>query len=269
MGRSSFHSHCLRCLPRWVECEWRGKNVAVTSYFCRFQERLLFFPYGSRKVTWESHIEGRSNPTRYKFLSSAEKTKWIQELATRSKANLIRFTSDRLLFFFAQFQNTRCSVKIIEMKWKVLRNICKFHLIKVLVFRTESLLSLLIILVSSLQCIDGFCCSEFKDGENNIKICFVGYKHISEGCSSVNDTIGGFNVQGNVQLNYLPTDVGERFPNVKIFDAGSCSIKAISKANFKKMGNLRTLWLGYNQIEEIHRGTFEDLKSLKSLFLGE
>lgn len=75
-------------------------------------------------------------------------------------------------------------------------------------------------------------------------------------------------VQGDRQITQLPEDLPLKLLKIEVYDAGSCSIKQISKSNFENLSELRRLWLGYNQIEEIADDTFEDLTSLEYLALG-
>lgn len=48
-----------------------------------------------------------------------------------------------------------------------------------------------------------------------------------------------------------------------------CSIKVISKDNFRSLNHLKSLLLGGNHIEKIKSSTLEDLTSLEFLDLGE
>lgn len=127
--------------------------------------------------------------------------------------------------------------------------------------------------LSLLYYADGFCCSERKNttwfGGQHHYACFLKFEDYNTSCSTVIAEIRAFSIQGQSRVNYLLTSVGERFPELRLYDAGSCSIKAISKAHFKKMTKLETLFLGYNQIEEVPGNTFEDCKNLINLFIGK
>jgi Leucine rich repeat len=77
----------------------------------------------------------------------------------------------------------------------------------------------------------------------------------------------GLNFEGNKNIEYLPENIAETFPNLLGYDAWKCSIKIIFKAMFKNMNKLKVLSLQNNQIERISSDTFEDLVSLKYLWL--
>jgi Leucine rich repeat len=73
----------------------------------------------------------------------------------------------------------------------------------------------------------------------------------------------------NKHIVFLPVEVSKAFPNLKSYEAGSCSIKTISKNNFEGLSKLKGLWLQDNQIKRISSETFEDLTSLVVLVLGK
>lgn len=77
------------------------------------------------------------------------------------------------------------------------------------------------------------------------------------------------NLNGNRKIAYLPKNADEKFPGLLIYDAGSCSIKSISKQNFKNMKKLKRLFLGFNQIERILSDTFDDATALLEVALGK
>lgn len=85
--------------------------------------------------------------------------------------------------------------------------------------------------------------------------------------SDENSPIAGINFWGNKKIFYLPTNVGTVLSNLIGYSAAKCSVKEISKANFKNMKNLKALWLHDNRIEKIESDTFDDLKSLETLDL--
>lgn len=87
--------------------------------------------------------------------------------------------------------------------------------------------------------------------------------------SAKDETIGGLNFGRNKNISFLPVNVHETFPNLKILFAGSSSIKAITKANFENLNKLEELYLFYNEIEIIGIDVFEDLASIERLDLGE
>jgi Leucine-rich repeat (LRR) protein len=73
----------------------------------------------------------------------------------------------------------------------------------------------------------------------------------------------------NKKVFYLPEKVHEVYPNLEIYNAGSCSIVSIFKRNFKNLTNLKELYLEYNNIEKISSDVFKNLPSLEGLFLGK
>lgn len=88
-------------------------------------------------------------------------------------------------------------------------------------------------------------------------------------CTDVRTDIKGFSVEGQKDITQLPINIGRRFPDLEVYDAGSCSIKKISKSNFAYLIYLRKLWLGFNEITEIPDDVFEDLVSLDYLAIGK
>lgn len=72
----------------------------------------------------------------------------------------------------------------------------------------------------------------------------------------------------NNKISVLPVRVDETFPVLAAYFAQYCSIKTISKVNFKNLKKLRVLALTNNKIERIDDDTFEDLTSLEQLGLG-
>lgn len=87
--------------------------------------------------------------------------------------------------------------------------------------------------------------------------------------SARNETVSGMTFWGNRNISFLPDDVHKKFPNLKIFFAQNCSIKAISKDNFKNLTKLIFLSLSDNQIKTIRYDVFNDLTSLDHIELGE
>jgi hypothetical protein len=71
----------------------------------------------------------------------------------------------------------------------------------------------------------------------------------------------------NVEIFYLPINVGESFVNLTGYFANDCAIEEIFRENFKGLESLRYLDLSHNEIDEITAGTFDDLISLEYLVL--
>lgn len=83
------------------------------------------------------------------------------------------------------------------------------------------------------------------------------------------ETIDGIYFGGNKKIFFLPEYFVEMFLNLKIYAAHFCSIREVSKLNFRRLARLKVLFLHRNQIEKITSDTFEDLASLKELYLCE
>lgn len=84
-----------------------------------------------------------------------------------------------------------------------------------------------------------------------------------------NLSILGLTFYSNKQVSFLPVQVDVAFPQLVGYSAAKCSIKTISKDNFKNLRNLKDLSLRCNQIETIEKDTFEDLILLEVLWLGK
>lgn len=83
------------------------------------------------------------------------------------------------------------------------------------------------------------------------------------------ESITGIFYQLNKKISYLPSQLHEIFPNLIALTAHRCSVKAVTRENFRNLNKLKGLWLSYNQIEKIYSDTFEDLISLETLDLSE
>lgn len=107
----------------------------------------------------------------------------------------------------------------------------------------------------------------------NQKTCFIEEITIdSQGfsiASAEDEATGGIYFEENKQVSYLPVNVHKIFPNLMGLSAAECSIKTLTKENFKNLKKLKELKLRYNQIEIIQNDVFEDLTSLEELDLGE
>ena len=73
----------------------------------------------------------------------------------------------------------------------------------------------------------------------------------------------------NQNLISLPEEISDNFHNLKIYIAEGCKVSKISKRNFVGLNKLISLNLDGNPIEEINDDTFEDLVTLKMLYLSE
>lgn len=87
--------------------------------------------------------------------------------------------------------------------------------------------------------------------------------------SEVDRSVGGFRASDNKKVKYLPKNLGETFPNLTVLDAGWCSIKVITKENFKGLAQLQVLALAYNKIEKIDDDTFDHIPAISIIALRE
>lgn len=79
--------------------------------------------------------------------------------------------------------------------------------------------------------------------------------------------IDRFELKNNKEVKYLPSHIGEKFPNLKEFDVRNCSLTVIRNKYFKKMRNLQYLILNHNNIATVESDAFKDLVSVKRLEL--
>lgn len=80
-------------------------------------------------------------------------------------------------------------------------------------------------------------------------------------------TVGKLRFDGNKKIHYLPDNVHNTFKNLMHYWAFDCSLTEISRSNFEKLSNMRTLLLHTNQIVKINSNTFKDLRVLETLEL--
>lgn len=104
--------------------------------------------------------------------------------------------------------------------------------------------------------------------DRNAKTCFMNNSTIIDSVGFAAD-VTGFHMYENKKIQYLPDNVAGKFPSLKVWVEADCSIKSISKANFKNLSQLRLLALHSNEIETISSATFEDLVALETLWLGK
>lgn len=85
--------------------------------------------------------------------------------------------------------------------------------------------------------------------------------------SNRDETITGLDLESNKNIFFLPIRVDRSFSKLVAYNANGCSLKSLSKENFKNLRFLKQLWLGENEIEKIYSDTFVDLSSLEDLAL--
>lgn len=73
----------------------------------------------------------------------------------------------------------------------------------------------------------------------------------------------------NKKVEFLPVQLSQIFPHLKLYKASSCSIREITKSNFVGLRRLGGLELPENQIYAIRSDTFEGLHELLQINLSE
>lgn len=104
------------------------------------------------------------------------------------------------------------------------------------------------------------------------KTCFMnGSTAINEATYSISsprdESVAGFDCDGNLKIVYLPVKIYEKFPHLTVLYADGCSIKSISKANFENLVMLKRISLSKNQIETVRSSTFDDLIDLEYFWM--
>jgi Leucine-rich repeat (LRR) protein len=105
-----------------------------------------------------------------------------------------------------------------------------------------------------------------------IKTCFIEKQTIDSAGTVIvakDESIKGLMFYDNKNLQCLPEDVAKKFQKLLAYNAGSCSLKSLMKANFKGLKFLKLLYLNGNQIETIEIGTFKDLIDLEIVWLSK
>lgn len=104
---------------------------------------------------------------------------------------------------------------------------------------------------------------------DNMSRCFMdGYTEIHSNdvqISFMRDASVFIHFDGNLKIEHLPVEVHEIFPNLEVITAENCSIREISRKNFKNLHRLRNLNLAGNKIKMISSNTFEGLPLLRFL----
>lgn len=110
-------------------------------------------------------------------------------------------------------------------------------------------------------------------GVGNQKTCFMKTASINTAGISISVsrdiTIEAIIFDSNKKIIFLPENPAQSFPKLLIFYASGCDICSISKSNFKHLDKLQELFLHSNKLTKIDSNTFEDLRSLIHIELGE
>lgn len=77
-----------------------------------------------------------------------------------------------------------------------------------------------------------------------------------------------FSIAHQRNVEFLPVSNHEKFPNLKFYSVVDTPTKKITKKNFEKLFQLELINFKFNQIEVIKSDTFEDLVSLKAIYLS-
>lgn len=87
--------------------------------------------------------------------------------------------------------------------------------------------------------------------------------------NALNTDVLNFEINDCEAVNFLPTFVNFKFPNLQIFIADHCNISEISKMNFANLSKLREINLSFNRIDTVLKNTFEGLDLLMRIHLGQ
>lgn len=112
-----------------------------------------------------------------------------------------------------------------------------------------------------------------SSSNNEFKTCFIKHQAISnqeifistERKLSVEELV----IESEKSVNFIPENVGTKFPELILFKVTNCSVNSLSDKNFKGLYKLNDLLLGNNQIEFIDEKAFLDNFELVHLSLEE
>lgn len=112
----------------------------------------------------------------------------------------------------------------------------------------------------------------WTDGSSD-KTCYMREKTIIDSPHAVfsqdsDKTVTAVFFHNNKKIFYLPVQLDSSFPSLFTLGAAECSIKELSKNNFRNLKKLRKLWLERNHIEQLPKDVFKDLVSIEELLLG-
>lgn len=83
--------------------------------------------------------------------------------------------------------------------------------------------------------------------------------------SEANITVKTFEISNNMNVKFLPKNVGIQFPNLSQFVVQKTGLTVVRNHYFKHMQNLERLYLNENRITSIDSGSFNDLISVEWL----
>lgn len=77
-----------------------------------------------------------------------------------------------------------------------------------------------------------------------------------------------FNISFNSQIEFLPENVADSFPDLIYYFGQSCAVKCVNEKHFKGLHELKELYLNDNRIKTIVSDSFKDLAKLEILNLN-
>jgi Leucine-rich repeat (LRR) protein len=78
-----------------------------------------------------------------------------------------------------------------------------------------------------------------------------------------------FNIKNDKNVEFIPTNIGEKFPNIVALQIFNCSIRKIGSKHFNNLHKLIQLTFTKNEIAEVDDKPFEDQTKLEWLGLAE
>jgi Leucine-rich repeat (LRR) protein len=85
--------------------------------------------------------------------------------------------------------------------------------------------------------------------------------------SEVNQDVTEIYASGNHNIDFLPNNIYEKFPNILSLSFRSCNLNSVTNENFQKLFSMKRLDLAGNTIEAISDNAFSDLTNLRYLHL--
>ena len=85
--------------------------------------------------------------------------------------------------------------------------------------------------------------------------------------SEVDESMTEIYADNNMNIEYLPTNIHEKFPNLLSMSIWFCKLRSVSNTTFKNLKSLIRLAMNVNFLESFDDGTFADLVNLKYLYI--